>query len=114
MVSAGGFPKCATCGSDEDDVFVGGSTCSFVAPKVKFPKLNFEQTTDNLARLIGGDDDLFTGFRKSLAMTEKQFEFYLDNLRGVRKVDEEHEDGETCNYCGSGLIANGECQKCGL
>lgn len=25
----GGYPRCVTCGCDEDDVFVGGQKCSF-------------------------------------------------------------------------------------
>lgn len=29
MVPSGGFPRCATCGADEDDVYVGGEKCSY-------------------------------------------------------------------------------------
>lgn len=27
----GGIPKCVTCGCDEDDAFVGGEECTFIA-----------------------------------------------------------------------------------
>jgi hypothetical protein len=114
MVNAGGNPVCATCGADQDDAFVGGSKCSFVAPKFKFPYLHFGEITNNLTKLIARDDETFTVMRKLLGLTPKQFEFYLDNLEGVRKVEDEDETPETCNNCGSGLIRDGECQKCGL
>lgn len=26
-------PRCVSCGADEDDAFVGGEKCSYVAPK---------------------------------------------------------------------------------
>jgi hypothetical protein len=29
FVPCGGLPRCATCGCDEDDAFVGGEPCSF-------------------------------------------------------------------------------------
>jgi hypothetical protein len=29
FVSCGGFPKCATCGADEDTAFVGGEECTY-------------------------------------------------------------------------------------
>lgn len=114
MVAAGGNPVCATCGANEDEIFVGGQTCTFKAPKLKFPKLDFGEITDNLTKLIARDDETFDVMRKLMGLTPKQFEFFLDNLEGVRKVKPEDDDEETCSYCGSGLMSDGECQKCGL
>jgi hypothetical protein len=32
FVPCGDHPRCATCGADEDDAFVGGIVCSYQAP----------------------------------------------------------------------------------
>jgi hypothetical protein len=32
FADCGGYPRCVTCGKDEDDAFVGGEECSFGNP----------------------------------------------------------------------------------
>jgi hypothetical protein len=81
--------------------------------KIRFPKLDFGEVTHNLTKMIARDDETFTVMRKLLGLTPKQFEFYLDNVVGVRKVEQEP-SAETCAYCGSGILDLNGCQKCGL
>jgi len=33
FVDCGGSPRCATCGADEDDAFVGGASCTYKGHK---------------------------------------------------------------------------------
>ena len=83
--------------------------------KQRFPKLDFGEVTYNLAKMTLRNDEFFHEVRKCLGLTTKQFEFYLENVVGIRKVEEDKSDeAKSCSYCGSGLILNGECQKCGL
>ena len=37
-------------------------------------------TLTELVKIIAGDDDLFTGFRKTLGLTPKQFEKFLNDI----------------------------------
>jgi len=79
----------------------------------KFKKLHFGEVTRNLTKTILRNDELFTELRKSIGLTPKQFEFYLDTVEGQRPDDSK--DDANCAYCGSAMTdTKGNCGNCGL
>jgi len=79
----------------------------------KFKKLHFGEVTRNLTKTILRNEELFTELRKSIGLTPKQFEFYLDTVEGQRPDDSK--DDANCSYCGSAMKdTKGNCGNCGL
>jgi hypothetical protein len=82
---------------------------------MKFKKLNFAEVTSQLATTIARNDELFKSFRKCLGLTSAQFEFYLNNVTGVRPFTDAPKE-DKCHGCGSTMPQNerGDCPQCGL
>lgn len=48
--------------------------------KQKRNPMDYLSITTSLVKIIAGDDDLFKGFRKTIGLTSKQFEKYLNGV----------------------------------
>ena len=55
FVPCGGFPKCVDCGCDEDDAYVGGEKCNFIANVDSDDKLTESQIEQIIEQLNGGN-----------------------------------------------------------
>ncbi len=80
---------------------------------MKNKNIDFAEVTDNIMTTIARDDELCREFGRSVGLTPKKFEFYLDNVVGKRKDEVKAEP--KCSYCGSAMTdTKGNCGHCGL
>lgn len=91
FVPCGGQPRCATCGCDEDDVYVGGEKCSFRSTPnrtLTMKNVSDQEAIERILKAIAQDDELIRQFAKVVGVSTKTFDKWIDTVKVPEAVPE--------------------------